>query len=125
MKYEKIEYGESVNMVTGESWKKSNIVATIEEGDDIDSCRQRLVDKMNEWNKGVSYNNFTGTSLATTGVYPISHPPIPEIDQKKQDILDILNDPTTILSDLENEKLVSAITKYGLRKEYDEKRKQL
>ena len=124
------ESKESVNEIGLRSWRKAGVEIELEDGsveEGFEKARKIVSEALYEFRSHPDYMSRILSEVPYGGGIgePNSRQQLPEIDQKKQDILDILNDPTTILSDLENGKLITAIMKYGLVKEYNEKKKQL
>lgn len=81
MKFEKIEYGESINMITGERWVKNNVVISLDDTDDADVCHKRAVDKVNSWNQKIGQSEYSNPSLINGAVEEPQSVPMENMDK--------------------------------------------
>lgn len=126
MKYEEINFGQSVNQVTGESWDKISVKVSLGKDDDKDKCFNEVKEQVSRWHNSKSESMKFWESVspiqshlnASNGALPI---PIPTIDYKRKESIEMAISICETLGDLEI--IQNDCIKYGLVPQYLEKKK--
>jgi len=126
MKYEEINFGSSVNQVTGESWNKISVKVSLDKDDDKDKCFNEVKEQVGKWHSlnKVPVPDFRGEFNqspylnASNGALPI---PLPTIDYSAKEKVEKAIDNAESLVELEG--YMSEALQYKIVPQYNAKRK--